>query len=335
MNEEKMNQLSECQDTMDVANYLSSIEQQSKTTDILHYTIEAQLQMLQIVNGHNLYLSTVDLFFENLQKALELADNKQEKTRLRGNMTIMLNSMVFFMEAKIIYLQDESSNRGRELLKQGCGMLAGAVTEIVAVGAGAVGAGAVGAGAAVAKLATQLFKSMMKKENVGFWSGVIDWWGKENEIAKRQCEFENFLEKIFHKIDRHKRMLGKSIIMGELIRRYADDMAQKDEGIVAAFSPHFLSLLTTILAGVVRQLQLDSEPVHQSDPAIDDAVIVLRKVEADRNRRIQEKKKFYDNLAKWFDDEAEEGLIKKLLAKIVGIVRVAYNYVHEDDDDDK
>ncbi len=343
----KKNQLAECKTPIDVADYLLAIEKQSNA-EVLIYTIKAQLQTLQIINGYKLSASVVDLFFQNLHRALKLCGNEEEKAGLRARMAIMLNSMVFFMQAKIIFLEDKASEDGRDLLKQGCVMLAEAVAETAAdaerekvsksivenMRDGVVDM-ATGGEAYAAKLAMQLFKNLTKTKNLPFFKRLIDRKGKLEEIEKQQYEFELFLENTFHKISRYRNLLGKSIIMAELVRRHTDKLSMRDEGyaVNTSGSDTFTGLGCFTIAGLVplglivlmlipinalfnwkwgiAQMELITKNLRVILLVVVAIIFLAYGVQflinATRkfrmNWRIRKKMKFYSNLAEWFDED--------------------------------
>ena len=65
----------------------------------------------------------------------------------------------------------------------------------------------------------------MSKGDNSLSSQITRWWNKEKAIKQKQGEFFETLYSLFGKLYKHRKLIGKSDIIANLIERYTDEVA--------------------------------------------------------------------------------------------------------------
>ena len=201
----------------ELSDYLTELQSKQDSESALAYAIKAQLQVITVVTHPNLSSSPFDLMLESLKVAVQKSRNEFEKTEFQRKAAVMVNSMVFFMEAKFYYDGDKWKKEGQDLLKEACGMLADSACSI----AGMAMTGGVTAPLVAKKLGASLFDSIISNRG-GFITRVIDFFSKAGRLAKYQAEFYSFLESTFEKLLRYQKLFGSSSILRNLVLKHKD-----------------------------------------------------------------------------------------------------------------
>jgi hypothetical protein len=214
---EKNNKTAELATIPQLKDHLMALRDAGDSDAALTYAVEAQLQVLDVLNSPSLTSSTFDLMIESLHKALRRTTDEYQVTELQNKAAIMAKNMVFFMEAKLRYEENKHSEDGKMLLKKGCSMLAESASAIVS--------GGVSAGVKI--MGGKLFDNLM--DDNGFFSMLFDFIGKKERIQKNKEEFNSFLENFIGKLDRYRDIFGKSILLSELVYQYKDRLIENQE----------------------------------------------------------------------------------------------------------
>jgi len=190
----------------------------AKSSDAaLTYAVEAQLQVLDVLNSPAMTSSCFDLMIESLSRALQMTSEEQQKKELQNRASIMVQNIIFFMEAKLRYEENKHSEQGKVLLKKGCSLLAESASGIMS--------GGLKAGVKI--MGGKLFDDLVKEDS--FFSMLFDFIDKEERIEKNNREFDTFIADFFGKLDRYKNVFGKSILLTELVHRYKDRLIKKQK----------------------------------------------------------------------------------------------------------
>ena len=176
----------------------------------LTYAVEAQLQVLDVLNSPAMTSSCFDLMIESLHKALQRTPDEQQKKELQERAAIMTQNIIFFMEAKLRYEEDKHSEQAKTLMKKGCSLLAESASGIMT--------GGISGGVKV--MGGKLYENMMQDD--GFFSMLFDFVTKKQRLEKNNMEFNAFIIDFFGKLDRYRTIFGKSILLSELVHRYKD-----------------------------------------------------------------------------------------------------------------
>jgi predicted nucleic acid-binding Zn-ribbon protein len=183
----------------------------------LTYAVEAQLQVLDVLNSPAMTSSCFELMIESLYKALQKTPDEQQQKELQYRAAIMAQNMIFFMEAKLRYEENKHSEQGKALLKKGCSLLAESASGIMT--------GGISGGVKI--MSGKLFDNLMHED--GFFNMLFDFITKKERIEKNNKEFDDFIVNFFGKLDRYRSIFGKSILLSELVHRYKERLINRQK----------------------------------------------------------------------------------------------------------
>jgi uncharacterized Zn finger protein (UPF0148 family) len=195
--------------------HLSGLKDKEGET-ALAYALNAQLQVLEVVQSSNLSTSIFDIMLESLDMAIERTENDSQRKLIQQKAAIMVNSMLFFMEAKIIYQKEKRKEDGVNLLKKACNMLADSAPAIV--GLAATG------GASIAVDANKIFDSINKDRSI--IDRAVYFFTSGGKIAEMERDFFNFKANVLSKLNVYRVLFGKSILLAEIVDRLGSDMLE-------------------------------------------------------------------------------------------------------------
>jgi hypothetical protein len=175
----------------------------------LAHVFRAQLQVIQVLKDPRLCNSAFDLLLESLNEVSQTAST-ETMVEMQRKTVLMVNSMLFFMEAYVIYKEHQLSRDAEDLLNKASDMLAQTATESLA-GFGAVIVGPV------------LVKNIITSGFLGKVVGVIAAFFSGDKLRR---EYYDFLIKSFEKMERNRELLGKSLLLSELIHNKKEELAE-------------------------------------------------------------------------------------------------------------
>lgn len=220
-------EIAEVQDLTGLEKVLVKIQKAQSNESALTYSIRAQIKVISVLNSPKMLENPFSMMIEQLNRAIQYAENENEKKEIQHRASIMMTNMAFFMEARLRYEKDKHSEIGKEYLEEGCNLLARSIVDIVPQenanllvhGAKVAGtlASAYEPSLLTAQLATNLFNSLVKGKD-GIVFKLVDWWNKKENNARNQAEYECFIESFIDKIDEHYEIFGKSIVLSEFVR---------------------------------------------------------------------------------------------------------------------
>jgi len=176
----------------------------------LAYALQAQLQVLQVVQSPNLTGSMFDIMLESLYTAIDRSESDFQKKLIQQKAAIMVNSMVFFMEAKILYENKKYKKEGLDLLKKGCNMLADSASSIANLVATQ--------GASILVDGPKLFETLTQDRTL--IDRVVNFFASGKKIEQMQKDFSAFVVSAVDKLGRYKNLFGRSIVLAELVDRF-------------------------------------------------------------------------------------------------------------------
>ena len=193
--------------------FLVSLKDKENET-ALSYAIQAQLKVLEVIQSPEITISIFDLFLELLDTSIKLTENKIQKNIIQQKSAVMINSMVFFMEAKICYENKKWTEEGLDLLKQGCNMLADSIPVIANM--------VITKGKSIAVDGKQLYDNLLQDRT--FLNRIISYFSGEQEkkVRKMKKDFRIFMLDLLNKLCIYKELFGRSILLAELFKRYFD-----------------------------------------------------------------------------------------------------------------
>ena len=202
--------------TVDNLSYvLTELRNQESSDSALAYALNAQLQVLSVINSPGLSISLYDLMIDSLKMAIQKARSWQEKAEYQRCAAIMTNSMVFFLHAKLCWEGDRWSEQGISLLKSACNLVSDSAIALIKIKTGAV--------LLDDSLGTEMFYNLISNAN-GFMNKLFDWFVSGDRVAQYQNEFYIFLLRLFDKLERYHTIYGQQVLLKELILRYKDEL---------------------------------------------------------------------------------------------------------------
>ena len=208
-------------DSVDTLNgYLNSL--QSDASPAVMMALQSQIQVLKYVQSPTMMLMAVDNLMHCLYNALKAAEDKLQVDTLRENFASLLQSFIFVTEARLRYEIDSSRDEAVRLLADAGDMLVSSVraTAMLAV---PIAAG-VKMGNAMPKIANVLSS---KNEQRSFLGLLILAKGKKAIIEEKKAEFDKTLNYIFDTLDNYAELIGPSILLHGMLKRYADGLVER------------------------------------------------------------------------------------------------------------
>ena len=259
-NKDKSNELKKINDIPELRDYLIKVYQIEGET-ALGYALQAQLQVLEVIQCPVLYESPFDLLLHSLNKAIELSENDMQKKLIQEKSAIMINSMLFFLEAKIHYENKKWTDEGLNLLKQSCNMLADSLPSIINIILKIAQTSQINEKIneknskkgneknyekscersyekipinlqSIAIDVNKIFNILTKDRT--FINRIVDYFSnnKYYELKQREKEFNRLIVSVLNKLLLYKELFGKSIIIAELFNRYLNrikDITESNE----------------------------------------------------------------------------------------------------------
>jgi hypothetical protein len=93
--------------------------------------LKAQLEVVRVIQNPTLCSSAFDLLIETFNIAEQELDDEKVIRTIRRRVALMINSIIFFLDAYLCYQEDKHSKEGQALLKKGCDTLATTANELI------------------------------------------------------------------------------------------------------------------------------------------------------------------------------------------------------------
>lgn len=208
-------------DSLDgLSNYLHAL--QPDASPAVTMALQSQLQVLQYVQSPTMTLMVVDNVMVMLHKALKSAESDEQREALRESFASLLQSLVFVTEARLRYEVDSNKEESVRLLADAGDMLMNSVSStammVVPVAAG------VKVGKALPRMVNVL---SAQNEQKGFLARLMMVKGKKAIIEEKKAEFDKTLNYIFDTLDSYAELIGPSIQLHGMLKRYADGLLER------------------------------------------------------------------------------------------------------------
>lgn len=208
-------------DSLDgLSNYLHAL--QPDASPAVTMALQSQLQVLQYVQSPTMTLMVVDNVMVMLHKALKSAESDEQKEVLRESFASLLQSLIFVTEARLRYEVDSNKEESVRLLADAGDMLMNSVSStammVVPLAAG------VKVGKALPRMVNVL---SAQNEQKGFLARLIMVKGKKAIIEEKKAEFDKTLNYIFDTLDSYAELIGPSIQLHGMLKRYADGLLER------------------------------------------------------------------------------------------------------------
>lgn len=203
-----------------LSGYIQSLQPDASPSVMM--ALQSQLHVLKFVQSPTMTLMAVDNILVCLYKALKSADNNEEKTVLRETFCSLLQSFIFITEARLRYEIDSNREESVRLLADAGDMLMSSVSStaslVVPIAAG------IKMGNALPKMVNVLASNT---EQNGFLGRLIMAKGKKAQIEEKKQEFDKTLCYIFETLDNYSELIGPSIQLHGMLKRYADGLVER------------------------------------------------------------------------------------------------------------
>ena len=200
--------------------YLQSLQPEASPAVMM--ALQSQLQVLKYVQSPTMTLMAVDNIMVCLHKALKLAEDESKKEALKETFTSLLQSFIFATEARLRYEIDSNREESIRLLADAGDMLMSSVT-MTATMAVPMAAG-VKMGHAIPKMVNVLASNTEQKSFLG---RLIMAKGRKAIIEEKKQEFDKTLNYIFETLDSYSELVGPSIQLHGMLKRYADGLIER------------------------------------------------------------------------------------------------------------
>lgn len=202
-------------------------ELQKGASESLVSALNAQLQIVQYIQSPKLIDSSFDLFFANLRKSIKNAPNSVQKENIQERAQLMIHNYIFFLQAKLDYMIEGHSVAGKEILTQATENIISSTQELLENEGGMQ----------LVLDKRVLVAKIVSKFDQNFIQKIWNYFFGASRIERKYEELMHTLELLFAKFERHKKLIGKSDIIPELIHRYRKEVVHhKNRSALALFS---------------------------------------------------------------------------------------------------
>lgn len=200
--------------------YLQSL--QSDASPAVMMALQSQLSVLKYVQSPTMMLMAVDNIMLCLHKALKSAEDETTKENLKETFASLLQSFIFAIEAKLRYKVDNAREESVQLLAEAGDLLMTSVTStammVVPMAAGQK------VGHVLPKMVNVFAQNTEQKSFLG---RLIMVKGKKALIEEKKAEFDKTLNYIFEELDNYSALVGPSIQLHGMLKRYADGLIER------------------------------------------------------------------------------------------------------------
>lgn len=190
--------------------------------------LQSQLQVLRYVESPSMTSMALDNILVALHKSLKEAEEPRQRELLQETFASLLQSFVFMSEARLQHEIDTNQKQTIQLLSEAGDFLANSVLQVTALVA-AGGASAVAKGASTVARVMPVVNNVMAATGVqkSFLGRLISAKGKKAEIEARKTNFYKSIEYMFDTLDRYAELIGRSIQLHGMLKRYADQLIDR------------------------------------------------------------------------------------------------------------
>ena len=207
-------------DSIDSLNsYLETL--QVSASPVVMKVLQSQMQVLKYVQSPTMTLMAVDNVMQCLYNALKTAED-DKKELLRECFASLLQSFIFVTEARLRYEIDSNREEAIRLLADAGDLLMSTVnTTAMMLTPISAGAKAV---TALPKIVNVLAN---QNEQSNFLGRLIMAKGKRALIEEKKADFDKTLNYIFDTLDKYAELIGPSILLHGMLKRYADGLLER------------------------------------------------------------------------------------------------------------
>lgn len=203
---------------------LLSDESSANYSQSVQKAINAQVKILTVIKSPSLLPKTYNVILSSLAEAI-LCASDNERENIQKNAGLMLQSLIFFQDAQLLYEEEEHDKEAEEMLVFATNALQESVSTILL--ASIPGPGSAGAAVKVAT-ATKKIKvvetlcSLIKGE---LFSKYLKFWFRKKKLQQQRTDFYLSVAAIFDKLARHSDIFGhKQMLLSETILDYKEKL---------------------------------------------------------------------------------------------------------------
>ena len=204
-----------CTSLEEVQDALSLMSQDANKS--LAHALKAQIQVVKYISKPDMYGSTFDLFFKNMKKAIDYAEDEENIYDLREQTGLMLNNFVFFMKAKIEWEVAINRKEGEALFIEAAHGLAESVMSLASMYYGGAAKAAMKV-AAVKQLSTLFFNPDNGSDN--WFKKAGRWLFKSSRTAEKKAEFFETLVRLAVKLVDKYEIIGRNDLIAGIYENY-------------------------------------------------------------------------------------------------------------------
>lgn len=211
-----------------LSDYLQKLEPEASPSVMM--ALQSQMQVLKVVQSPTMTLMALDNILVCLHKALNNAESEEERASLREVFTSLLQSFIFVSEARLKYEIENNREESVRLLADAGDMLMSTVSTTALMVAAPVAGAAKGVKVeAAAKKALPVMNNVLASntEQKSFLGRLISVKGKKAVIEEKKMEFDKTLNYIFDTLNKYSELIGPSIQMHGMLKRYADGLVER------------------------------------------------------------------------------------------------------------
>lgn len=213
--------IASCTSIEEVQESLSLMAQEANKS--LSHALKAQIQVVKYISKPDLHGSTFDLFFKNLKKAIDYAEDEENVYELREQAALMLNNFVFFMKAKIEWEVAVNRKEGESLFLEASHGLAETVLTLASMYYGGTAKVAMKA-TAVKHLSTLFFNP--DKEGDNWFKKAGRWLFKSSRTAEKKADFFETLDRLADKLVDQCEIIGSNDLIAGIYENYREELIE-------------------------------------------------------------------------------------------------------------
>ena len=203
-----------------LSGYLQSL--QADASPCVMMALQSQLQVLKYVQSPTMMLMAVDNIMHCLYKALNAAEDEITKENLKETFSTLIQSFIFAVEAKLRYEIDSAREESIQLLAEAGDLLMSSVTST------AMMVVPVAAGQKICHVLPKMVNVFAQNaEQKSFIGRLIMVKGKKAMMEEKKAEFDKTLNYIFEELDNYSALVGPSIQLHGMLKRYADGLIER------------------------------------------------------------------------------------------------------------
>lgn len=210
--------------------------------------IKSQLVVLRYVNSPTLTDTVLSNVIFCLKDSLRYIDTEYDKRTMQEKYSLVITSYVFMMEARLQSEIKIFNEDARDLFKEGALLLADSIADVIKAQTGQVND----------SIKDSIYDTIISNtRNRSFVGRVIDHIFKKKELKKKKDNFYKTLYYCFKTLGRHQAIIGKSMLISDLVRRYIEAinehyMGRINENNVGRLIITLIAIGSSLIAALIR-----------------------------------------------------------------------------------